>query len=66
MILNESLKVELISAIRAATEAQTAFPLKVESRSGKFTHIVSVDRQSTGLLISVLEVDGTSYRIYMI
>jgi len=65
MNLSRSVTNELISAIKNVIDIGAFFPL-VTTASGGLLHKIAIDKEATGLFLTVLEVDGKPYRIYML
>ena len=65
MNLSRSVTSELISEIKSAIDIGASFPL-VTTTSGGMLHKIAIEKEATGLFLTVLQVDGKPYRIYML
>jgi tRNA(Ser,Leu) C12 N-acetylase TAN1 len=65
MKLNEKIEEELKDAIKTATKNGASFPVEFKTR-GNINHKISVEKEASSHLITVLEVDGKDYMIYLI
>lgn len=59
-----NLKVELSMAILSTLKGGEPFPLVL--KIGPFTHKVSTNREASGFLIDVAELEVRHYRIYLV
>ena len=65
MKINEKIEKELKDAITIAIKNGALFPIEVKT-SGNINHRISVEKEASGHLVSVFQVDGKDYMIYLI
>ena len=65
MQLSTSVELDITRSIRAALESGRSFPLTMRTKGG-IAHKISLVKKPSGYLITVIEVDGTSYLVYLI